>query len=125
MTVEESLDKMCEQRDLIFASAKSNIARAQKHYTRNYNERNVGTNFYVGDKVLKKNPKTIGRKEKMLPYWVGPYTVIKVLKSGNYLLKDRHSKEMKRPIPPQQLKLYQADSIDNQGNVTYVTSHLL
>lgn len=106
MDFDEAVNSMSEQREQVFAKATSNIRKAQDHYSRNYNERNAGEPLFIGDKVLKLNVKRIGRKEKFLPKWIGPYVIVNVTKTGSYVLKDKYAKEMKKPIPPQQVKKY-------------------
>ena len=103
---EETLQQISQQREKVFAKAKKNIEAAQETQAKYYNARNVGVRFYVGQKVLKINQKTIGRKEKFLQKYLGPYVVIGITKHGSYYVKDRHGKDMKRPLPPQQVKKF-------------------
>lgn len=76
ISFEDSIDKMSRQREQIFSKAKRNIKKAQAHYSRNYDSRNAGRVFYIGDKVLKRNMKDVGRHEKFVRKYVGPYTIL-------------------------------------------------
>lgn len=128
MSFEETVERLSQQRDQVFGKAKENIRKAQAHQAKNYNARNVGEPLFVGDKVLKLNVKRIGRKEKFLPKWLGPYTIIKVNKTGSYYLRDRHGKDMKRAVPPQQVKRYfegwQSVPYEDEGNNLWRHIHL-
>ena len=127
MNFEETLQNISQQREKVFAKAKQNIDSAQQTQAKYYNARNEGVRFFPGDKVLKLNQKTIGRKEKFLQKYIGPYVVIGVTKHGSYYLKDRHGKDMKRPVPPQQVKRFfkgfEKIPFDAKGNILWCQIH--
>ena len=107
MSIEESLELMMSTREAIFSNAADNIKKAQARYTRDYNERNKGSPFNVGDKVLKKNPKCIGRLEKFQAPWLGPYTIFCFTGKGKtVMLKDKHSHVLKKAVSVHLLSRY-------------------
>jgi hypothetical protein len=48
--------------------------------------------------------------------YIGPYTVVRKDRNGNYVLKDTDDKELNRHVPPDQMK-HRDDSI-NSSNTT-------
>ena len=68
------------------------------------------------------------RKSKMDPPNVGPYTIVRRTRNGNYLLKDATGAYLERHVPPDQLRLVTnkprpVDLEDNTYEVERILSH--
>ena len=100
------VEKLEKIRKNCFVQASDYIKKAQKHQAKNYNARNKGTPFKVGEMVLKKNMCGAGHKAKMHNKYINPYQITNVLSSGLYYLKDKYSHQLKRPIPLNHLVKY-------------------
>lgn len=110
-SLNDLIDDLEKQRKQVFGMATVNITKAQKHQAKNYNNRKCtseSAEFALGDRVLKLNMKDKSRKAKMRPKMLGPYTITGKCRSG-YLLKDRFSHQLKRPVPSVQLVRYYTD----------------
>ena len=93
------VEKIEEIHDAIFKCAQKNIAKAQIHQAKGYNNCQAsGKPFEVGQKVLKINFKR-GHLEKLRNKYVGPYTILYHDATGNrFFLKDWHSHFLKRNV---------------------------
>jgi hypothetical protein len=68
------------------------------------------------------------RKNKFEPKYVGPYTVVRRTRNGNYSLRDATGELLDRHVPPDQLKLISktarpADAADNVYHVEKILKH--
>ena len=104
-----------EQRHTIFGKAKTNIKKAQQHQAKGYNNhQSQGTPFDVGQKVLKLNFSK-NHLEKMKCHYVRPYEIFSRFDNGLYILKDKYSHSLKKPISESHLlqfyenKIYKVD----------------
>ena len=85
----ESLDIMTGLRETINQNMEENIKKAQMRQKKNFDKRNTcHTTYSPGDIVLMCNPKKKGRKEKMIPAFIGPYEVMKVLPRNRLITKN-------------------------------------
>jgi hypothetical protein len=62
----------------------------------------TSTAFPVGAIVMLRDPL---RQNKFEPKYVGPYSIIRRTRNGNYQLRDETGDDLERHIPPDQLKL--------------------
>jgi hypothetical protein len=58
--------------------------------------------FPVGAVVMLRDPL---RQSKFEPKYVGPYSIVRRTRNGNYQLRDETGVDLERHIPPDQLKL--------------------
>jgi transposase InsO family protein len=58
--------------------------------------------YPIGSVVMLKDP---NRRDKWEPKYVGPYSIIRRTRNGNYRLRDETGEDLERSIPPDQLKL--------------------
>ena len=58
--------------------------------------------YPIGAVVMLKDP---NKTDKFQPKYVGPYSIIKRTRNGNYKLRDETGEELERNVPPDQLKL--------------------
>ena len=117
MNFEEQHMASTTQKSSIIESALTNIHKAQKHQTKNYNARNSSKTFKIGDKVLKRNMRDLSRKEKLVHRWTGPYSIIGISQHGGYYLRDKFAHNLKNPIPPQQVTHYFSSTIDKNPKI--------
>ena len=76
--------------DLLKEAHETTVIRSARYQQtlRRYHKRKIrGRILEVGDLVLRRTQLT-KEKHKLSPPWEGPYTVIKVIRSGAYRLKD-------------------------------------
>jgi hypothetical protein len=89
MRVATALLKAAESRYEAWEKAKKNIEHAQAVQQRHYNKGRRDVSFKVGDKVLY-STKNAGLKStlcrKLLPKWIGPFSVTKVINEVAYQL---------------------------------------
>lgn len=66
------------------------------------------------------------RNDKFQPKYVGPYTVVRRTKQGNYVLKDATGDLLERIVPPDQMKLVSSKprDVDTAGRVYEIQSIL-
>ena len=107
-SVEEMVFQLERGLDSMYAKAAKNIKKAQKVQERNYNKRHevqVKNPIQANDLVMKVNLAQRNRKAKMKNAHLGPYCVVSVSDKG-YILKDKYSHILKRPVPGIQLVRY-------------------
>ena len=68
------------------------------------------------------------RSTKFEPKYVGPYTIVRRTRNGNYLLRDETGDPLDRPVPPDQLKLVskkprRSDNQDDVFEVHHIVEH--
>ena len=67
-----------------------------------YRRQLLKTAWPAGATVMMIDP---NRQNKLEPKYIGPYTVIRRNRAGNYYLKDATGEPLDRQVPPDQLKL--------------------
>jgi len=88
--VRNYLQKIKDAREL----ARKNIEKSQVKQKERYDEKHKPVEYKEGSKVLVFSPiRKIGRSEKLLHRWQGPYLVEKKVSDVNYLLKIKKGKE--------------------------------
>ena len=116
--IREAVSQNEALREAVLDKGDVNIAKAQKHQAKNYNAKHARNEFLPGEKVYKRNP-LVNTKLKSLkrgPNWLGPYTVSRRNAAGNYLLIDKHGKELKKAFPPCHLKRHLQRPKELQGS---------
>jgi transposase InsO family protein len=84
--------------------------------------------FPDGSTVMIKDPAFLAKHSrigKRDAYYIGPYTVVRCDRNGNYVLQDTDGKELNRHVPPDQIKPHSADSsnISDIRTVELVMGH--
>ena len=92
--VSDFTEKLEQMRQNVFNQTSENIKKAQKCQAKCYNERNSGTPFKVGEKVLKRNMRDASRKAKSNKY-TGSYEITGISSNSQYYLKDKYSHNLK------------------------------
>ena len=84
------------------------IAAYQQRVARFYNSRVKERRFRVGDLVLRRNVRE--KKDKIAstfnPNWIGPYKVIKTVRTGTYWLEDMQGRALPHPWNAEHLRIY-------------------
>jgi hypothetical protein len=85
----------------------------------------TSTAFPVGAIVMLRDPL---RQNKFEPKFIGPYSIIRRTRNGNYQLKDGTGDMLERHIPPDQLKLVskqprKQDTEQKEYVVEHIVSH--
>lgn len=96
-----------ELRVQVHSNALANIGKAQERQKRIYDAKhNTATKLKIGDAVLVKDMKNVGRKGGKLKrlFSGGPYTIAKELGKGRYKLKDKDGVILKTAIVCHRLK---------------------
>ena len=91
--VEDSQEKVLKSNIAILEEAKLNILQAQQKQKEHYDKKHANPHSYsIGTKVLLKDFKRKKTKGgKLLIRWKGPYTIVKLLGRGTYMLSDANS----------------------------------
>jgi Chromo (CHRromatin Organisation MOdifier) domain len=77
------------------------------------------TEYAVGSLVMIKDPSYISNKHNMgkrETKYIGPYTVVRKDRNGNYVVRDTDGNQINRHIPPDQMK--HRDDDTNASNTT-------
>ena len=107
MSIEQSVEHMDNIREKVLVEAVANIRKAQKKQAKYYNKKHEKTVQYkIGDKVLRKNMKDLGRKAKGTRKYLGPYVVVGHGERGGYYLENMQGKRLQNLVAAYQLKLF-------------------
>ena len=90
-----------------------------------YDDNRIEKKFTVGDLVLFYKPfRAVGKVEKLLHRWLGPYVVIAELSEVNYEIRLASGKKKSSEI--QRVSRRNSDSFDSsrRGLFTHTSSHL-
>jgi len=84
------LQEYLERLDSVRQSANDNLRREQVRQKARYDGKHRELHFKVGDKVLMYAPRRkVGRAEKLLKRWFGPYTIQEIRGKVNYVIERR------------------------------------
>ena len=91
--VEDSQEKVLKSNIAILEEATLNVLQAQQKQKEHYDKKLANPHSYsIGTKVLLKDFKRKKTKGgKLLIRWKGPYTIVKLLGRGTYMLSDANS----------------------------------
>ena len=102
--------EMVKTRDDIFDEVNENIKKSQQHQKRNYDLCHSSENMiHVGDVVLKERQRDLSRKGGKFSerYNESTYTVVKIKKNGNCVIKSNKSGDiLATPCPLKHLKKF-------------------
>ena len=107
--LEVKVQRMLSLQKQLHDKARSNIEKAQARHKQQYDAKhNTNTTIKVGDRVLVKSMKNVGRKGgKLEPLFPGgPYEVAEDLGKGRFRLKDADGKVLKTAMNVHRLKIW-------------------
>ncbi len=78
--------------------------------------------FPVGAVVMLRDPT---RNDKFEPKYIGPYSVVRRSRNGNYSLKDMVNAPLDRYVPPDQLKLISKKPRDQDSQTEYIIEKIM
>ena len=78
--------------------------------------------FPVGAVVMLNDPH---RANKFEPKYIGPYSIVRRTRNGNYLLRDGTGDYLDRHVPPDQLKLISKKPREGDDETVYEIQHIV
>ena len=124
---EEIFSELEQVRELIHDSCAANISTAQAKQAKDYDARHRGAPLQVGDLIMNYNTKAKQRKgDRMAPNWMGPYTILKVHKNGNYSVKNSKGEALTTKLCASNVKLWQEPTNwENEPAPDWISAQLL
>ncbi|KAK9712801.1 RNase H-like domain found in reverse transcriptase [Popillia japonica] len=79
--------------------AQKNIQHQQQRDKERYDKKHTEVSFNIGDKVKVRTPlRQVGKSEKLLPKYFGPYTVVEKRSDVNYVIETGSGNRRKRDV---------------------------
>lgn len=104
LTEEQMQQRVAVMMDLVHPAVFERSQRKHALVAKRANKQRRATEsvYQVGSTVMIKD---VVRGSKTEPYWVGPYSILKVTKAGTYTLLDSTGRMLNRTVPKDQVKL--------------------
>lgn len=129
-SLQEWQDFQAKVRDIIFPSLNERVRQRKEEMIKAVDKKHQILDkeaIKAGSAVSLLNPSILlgNPLPKHAEKYQGVYTVVRVDRNGNLLLKDRAGQAMKRHVPPDQVKSLPNQSLDQESKDTYEVERVL